>query len=74
MMNALKEDNNTNLQTTLLKDVMTKSPISVLEKNLASEALSLMEDKKISAIPIINSENYLVGVLSMHDLLKAGLI
>lgn len=56
-----------------LKDYINPNP-SVIDKNaLATEALSLLERKKITALPVLDENNRLVGALSMHDLLTAGI-
>jgi len=39
---------------------------------LAAEALETMESRRISALPVTDAEQHLVGVINMHDLLRAG--
>ncbi|WP_019612005.1 KpsF/GutQ family sugar-phosphate isomerase [Thioalkalivibrio sp. AKL7] len=39
---------------------------------LAVEALEAMESRRINALPVTDAENRLVGVINMHDLLRAG--
>ncbi len=56
-----------------INDYMTKIPTLLSDGILADEALRIMEDKKISTAPVINSDKKLVGVISMHDLLNAGI-
>jgi arabinose-5-phosphate isomerase len=41
---------------------------------LAAEALRIMEEKKINALPVINSDRQVIGALNMHDLLQAGVL
>lgn len=41
---------------------------------LAAEALKIMEDHKISSLPVINEQNQAIGALNMHDLLRAGVM
>lgn len=41
---------------------------------LAGEALQMMDQKRINALPIIDDDNRLVGVINMHDLLRAGVV
>jgi arabinose-5-phosphate isomerase len=33
-----------------------------------------MEEKRISALLVVDSNNQLVGALNMHDLLRAGVV
>ncbi|MBS3799549.1 MAG: KpsF/GutQ family sugar-phosphate isomerase [Thioalkalivibrio sp.] len=39
---------------------------------LAVEALESMESRRINALPVADEQQHLVGVLNMHDLLRAG--
>ena len=55
-------------------DVMTRHPSSIRAELLAAEAVHLMEEKQISALPVTNEQQQVVGALNMHDLLKAGVI
>ena len=38
------------------------------------DALNLMEENQITALPVIDSEDRLCGALNMHDLLQAGVV
>ena len=69
---AQKYSNFDNLE---LKKVMTKDPLSVEENTLAASALSLMNTKKITSLCIHkkNKTRKTVGVLHMHDILKANI-
>jgi len=40
---------------------------------LAAEALRIMEDNNITTLPVVAPEHTVAGVLSLHDLIKAGL-
>jgi len=55
-------------------DVMTKRPISIHNGHLAAEALTVLKDKKIDELPVVDKRNHLVGLLDVQDLLKAGLV
>lgn len=52
---------------------MHRQPHTLAEGHLASEALRLMEEHKITVI-LIMSDKQLVGMLHMHDLLRAGVV
>ena len=41
---------------------------------LAAEALRMMQEYRINALPVVNSAGKLAGVLNMHDLLRAGVL
>ncbi|MFG1395467.1 KpsF/GutQ family sugar-phosphate isomerase [Roseixanthobacter pseudopolyaromaticivorans] len=50
---------------------MTKTPVSVAPSTLASECLALMNDRKITVLVICEGTKP-VGLLHLHDLLRAG--
>jgi arabinose-5-phosphate isomerase len=52
----------------------TKAPKSYQNTELlASEALEIIEDARIQLLPITDTENRIVGVLHIHDLVTAGI-
>lgn len=55
-------------------DVMTRGGRTAQPRQLAVEALSLMEEHKISALPVVDADGRLVGAFNMHDLLRAGVV
>ena len=62
------------IQTTKIKDVMTRNYKTALTNTLAAEALSTMERFKITSLMVLNDDNQPTGVLHMHDLLTAGVV
>lgn len=66
-------NNNVDLNTIAVSDVMTANPLTVHQGILAAEALLMMEQKKITALVVQGDDNDAVGVLHMHDLLRAGI-
>lgn len=62
------------LHQTLIQDVMTENCKTTQQDALAAEALAIMEQNKITGLLVTNNDNQLVGILHMHDLLKAGVI
>lgn len=67
-------DQGTNIGNALIGDVMTRNPKTVNQSMLAAEALGLMEDKKITALVVEDNQHHPVGVVHMHDILRAGVI
>jgi arabinose-5-phosphate isomerase len=55
-------------------DVMTKTPKATTADELASAAVSLMERHGIMALPVLDGETKVVGVVHLHDLMKAGAV
>lgn len=56
------------------KDVMTINPKFVVPTDFAAHALHLMEKHSITALAVIDNDNKPIGVIHIHDLLKAGIV
>jgi arabinose-5-phosphate isomerase len=65
-------DKNLDIRTTVVKQVMSAKPKLIGAEKLAVEALRHMEDFRITSIVIVDAQHVPVGVIHMHDLLKAG--
>jgi arabinose-5-phosphate isomerase len=59
---------------TPISDVMKNSPISLNGKQMAIEALKIMEKEKISSFLITDKDNSLVGSLTLQSLFKAKIL
>jgi len=55
-------------------DVMTKTPKATTSDELASTAVSLMERHGIMALPVLDGDKNVVGIVHLHDLMKAGAV
>jgi CBS domain-containing membrane protein len=51
-------------------DVMTSSPLSVRPETRASEASALLLDHKIGALPVVDEEGRVVGIVTETDFLR----
>ena len=51
--------------------IMTESPLTVAPRTLASEALGLMNGRRVTSLFVIE-DNRPVGILHIHDCLRAG--
>ena len=67
-------DRRLDVHTSRIAEAMTRDCKTVTAGILAAEALRLMEEHKINALPVVSASNRLVGVLNMHDLLRAGVV
>jgi len=54
-------------------DVMTKSPKVIKSDTLASYALQMMENFKITSLIITDDNNKPIGIIHLHDLINLGL-
>jgi len=55
-------------------DIMTKTPKATTSDELASAAVSLMERHGIMALPVLDADRKVVGIVHLHDLMKAGAV
>jgi acetoin utilization protein AcuB len=56
----------------LVKERMTRDPITVKRDTPVDEALRIMQDKKIRRLPVVDDAGRLVGIVSQMDLLYAS--
>ena len=55
-------------------DVMTSNPKVIEPEALAAKAVKMMEDFSITSLPVVDDRQKVVGIIHLHDLLKAGVI
>lgn len=68
------DDDNVDLRTTRIAEVMTRNPRTISQEALAVEAAQLMETHKISGLLVVDTDGHLVGALNIHDLLRARVV
>lgn len=56
----------------LVRERMSSNPITIPPDMSVADALRLMRDKKVRRLPILDSHNQLVGIVSDNDLLYAS--
>lgn len=56
----------------IIKDVMTVNPKRITANSYGASALNLMEKYSITALAVVDESNRPIGVIHIHDLLKAG--
>jgi len=64
-----------NFQKLTIKKVMKKNPVSVDKNTLAAQALSIMTGKKITSLCVHkkNQKNKTIGIIHIHNILKANI-
>jgi arabinose-5-phosphate isomerase len=67
-------DKQLDVHGTRMRDVMTARPKTARPRMLAAEAVHLMEQHRITALPVVDDAGVLVGALNVHDLLRAGVM
>ena len=58
----------------LIKDLMTKNPKTIKSNDYAATALHLMEKYSITTLAVVDDCNTPIGVVHIHDLMKAGVV
>lgn len=67
-------DKNIDVHTTPIKHIMTTNPKTIVSNKLAAEATAIMQNHKITALVVVNEEQQPVGIIHIHDILRAGVI
>jgi arabinose-5-phosphate isomerase len=57
-----------------VSDVMTRTPKSTTPEELAGAAVRLMERHGIMALPVVDGGRKVVGMVHLHDLMRAGAV
>jgi acetoin utilization protein AcuB len=55
----------------LVADIMTKNPLTLYVYYTVQDTLLVMQKKKVGAMPVIDEDGYLKGIMSTRDVLKA---
>ena len=67
-------DRQIDVHTTVMSEVMTAGGKTIGARELAAEAVHLMEVHSITSLPVIDAHGRLVGALNVHDLLRGGVV
>jgi arabinose-5-phosphate isomerase len=62
------------LRSLRAQDIMSRDPKTVAAGALAEQALALMEQYKITSLMILDASGRPVGIVHLHDLLRAGVV
>ncbi len=73
-LRRLLDHGDINIKQLGISDVMVKNCKTISANQLAAEALQLMDEKSINALPVTDGKNTLIGAINMHDLLRAGVV
>jgi arabinose-5-phosphate isomerase len=66
--------NGTNFLSRRASEVMTRRPVTVAPTTLATEALHVLEQRKITSIVVVDAANVVQGVVHLHDLWRTQMI
>jgi acetoin utilization protein AcuB len=54
-----------------VKDIMTKDPLSISPTYTIQDALLMIQNSKVGALPVVDDDHKLKGIISVRDLLRA---
>ena len=64
-----------NINNIIIKKVMKRNPVAVNESMLAAEALSVMNNNKITALCVFKkNKKKIIGLIHMHNIINANII
>jgi arabinose-5-phosphate isomerase len=63
-----------NILQSIVTEIMTANPICVDETMLAVDIFQLMQERKISVVPVVDKEKELKSIISLHDIVDAGIV
>ncbi len=53
-----------------IEDIMTKNPVSISPLDTIQDALLLLQRKRFGALPVVDNQGKLIGIISTRDLLR----
>ncbi len=60
-----------NVSQLKIKDIMTRDAITISPTYTIQDALLMIQDAKVGALPVVDEEGLLKGIISVRDLLRA---
>ncbi len=54
-----------------VKDIMSRKPISISPTYTIQDALMVIQDSKVGALPVVDEDGKVTGIISVRDLLRA---
>lgn len=67
-------DKQVDLHNTEMSTIMTRGGKRIKQGTLAAEAVTMMEDNQITSILVVTETDKVVGIVHMHDLLRAKVV
>ena len=67
----LDENEKQKLSELHVKDIMTDKPITISPTYTIQDALLMIQDSKVGALPVVDESGKVTGIISVRDLLRA---
>jgi len=71
LRDADKEDKPADLSRTKIKDIMTPNPVTASLSYAIQDALLLIQEHRVGALPVVDDQGILKGIISVRDLLRS---
>ena len=68
---SVSEEEKENFANLRIKDIMSKDVITVSPTYTIQDALLLIQDSRVGALPVVDEQKILKGIISVRDLLRA---
>ena len=68
---APSDEEKKNYSELKIKDIMTKEPITISPAYTIQDALLVIQDARVGALPVVKEDGTLAGIISVLDLLRA---
>jgi len=67
-------DDTIDMKNTKIASVLHANCHTTCPDELAINVVNLMQEKEITVLPVVDENNHTLGIIHMHDLLKAGIV
>jgi len=67
-------ENSTDIKNLTIGDVMTKQCQSIDADRPAIAAVEMMDEHSLNSLPVVNTDNKIVGAINMHTLMQAKIV
>jgi arabinose-5-phosphate isomerase len=57
-----------------VSEVMSRAPKTIVPDALAASAVNQMENHGIVAMPVVDDDRKLLGIVHLHDCMRAGVV
>ena len=66
-----REEEKKNFSELKIKNIMSKDPITISPTSTIQDALVMIQDARVGALPVVDENGILKGIISVRDLLRA---
>lgn len=67
-------ENNANIYSLQMEEVMTRTPTIIKQEAMAVEALKILKEKRFTSMPVVDNTNKYKGVVTLHSIIRAGIV